>query len=135
MSLPTVVHACPRTVRAEWQVKGESKITANAAIFISQERNELRFGFGHGADALGTQHLFDLAIAFVNSHLLQVGLEFTIGGTHGERPAMSKSCRLSAVGTLSHLTNFLSCYNSRVLACSRKHSILPHIVSFYKKSC
>ena len=82
MSLPTVVHACPRTVRAEWQVKGESKITAIAAIFISQERNELRFGFGHGADALGTQHLLDLAIALINCHLLQVRFERAIGGTH-----------------------------------------------------
>jgi hypothetical protein len=32
----------------------KQKITAFAAIFISQERNELRFGFGHGADALST---------------------------------------------------------------------------------
>ena len=101
--------------------------------FLSQERNELRFGFGHGADAPGAQHLLDLAVALVNRHLLQVGFELTIGGTHGERPVMSKSCRLSAMGTLSHLTNFLSCYNSRVRACSRKHSILPHIVSFNKK--
>jgi hypothetical protein len=101
--------------------------------FVYQERTELSFGFGHGANALGAQHLLDLAIALVNRHLLQVRFELTIGGTHGERPVMSKSCRLSAMGALSHLTNFLSCYNSGVLACSRKHSILPHIVSFNKK--
>jgi hypothetical protein len=39
-------------MRYETQVL-KQKITAVAAIFISQERNELRFGFGHGANALG----------------------------------------------------------------------------------
>ena len=83
----------------------KQKITANAAIFINQERNELRFGFSHGADTFGAQHLLDLAIALIDRHLLQVGFERAIGGTHRERPAMAKSCRLSTVGTLSHLTN------------------------------
>ena len=83
----------------------KQKITAFAAIFINQERNELRFGFSHGADAFGAQHLFDLAIALINRHLLQVRFERAVGGTHRERPVVAKSCRLSTVGTLSHLTN------------------------------
>jgi hypothetical protein len=74
-------------------------------IFIRQERNELRFGLGQGADAFGAQHLLDLAIALINRHLLQVGFERAIGGTHGERPVVAKSRRFSAVSTLSHLTN------------------------------
>lgn len=107
----------PRRFAPRNDKKYNKKITACAAIFSRQERNELRFDFGHGADALGTQRLLDLAIALINRHLLQVRLELTIGGAHGERPVMSKSCRLSAVGTLSHLTDFLSCYNTE---CSEK---------------
>ena len=83
----------------------KQKITAFAAIFINQERNELRFGFGHGADAFGAQHLFDLAVALINRHFLQIRFERAIGSTHRERPVVAKSCRLSTVGTLSHLTN------------------------------
>jgi len=60
----------------------KQKITALPRFLSNQERNELRFGFGHGADALGTQHLFDLAIALINRHLLQVGFERAIGSTH-----------------------------------------------------
>jgi hypothetical protein len=33
--------------------KWKQKITAFAAIFISKERNELRFGFGQVANATG----------------------------------------------------------------------------------
>jgi hypothetical protein len=84
--------------------KQKQKITAFAAIFISKERNKLRFGFSHGADAPGAQHLSDLATAFINRHLLQVRFELTIGSTHRERSVVAKRCRLSASGTLSHLT-------------------------------
>jgi hypothetical protein len=67
--------------------------------------NELSFGFGHGADAPSAKHLLDLAITFINSYLLQVRFKLTIGSTHGKRPIMSKSRRLSAMSTLSHLKN------------------------------
>ena len=62
--------------------KIETKNHGICRDFISQERNELRFGFGQGADALGTQHLLDLAIALIDRHLLQIRFERAIGGTH-----------------------------------------------------
>jgi hypothetical protein len=105
----------------------KQKITASAAIFVISGKERLSFGFGHGADAPGAQHLFDLAIALVDRHLLQVGFELTIGGTHGERPVMSKSCRLSAMGTLSHLT-------ISFLAIIPEYRLAPASTAFYHTS-
>jgi hypothetical protein len=61
---------------------GKQKSRLEPRFLSIQERNELCFGFGHGADALRTQHLLDLAIALINRHLLQVRFELAIGGTH-----------------------------------------------------
>ena len=62
----------------------------------------------HGANALGTQRLLDLAAILDHRNLLEVWLVGPVGFPVREGHVMSEGCGFSTMSALSHL-NFLSC--------------------------
>jgi hypothetical protein len=63
----------------------------------------------HGADALGTQRLLDLAAILDHGNFLEIRLVSPVGFPVREGHIMSEGCGFPTMSALSHL-NFLSCY-------------------------
>lgn len=53
-------------------------------------------------DALGAQHLLNLATVFDDCNLLKVGMVRSVGNTMGERNIVTERGSLTAMSALSH---------------------------------
>src|SRR5664280_1775288 len=71
--------------------------------------------FCQRADALGAQNLLHLMTVLDDSHLLQVGMEGTVGCPLGERNSVTKSSGLTTMSAFCHFLDFLS--NQIIPAC------------------
>lgn len=66
------------------------------------ETENLHCSLAECLDALGAQHLFDLAAVLPDGHLLEIGFELPVGGPLREGAVVAESGRFAAVCTFSH---------------------------------
>jgi hypothetical protein len=60
------------------------------------------------ADALGAQHLLHFLTVLNDRHLLEIGMERTIGCPFGERDVVTESSGLTTMSAFCHFLDFLS---------------------------
>lgn len=65
---------------------------------------------GQRPNALGAQHLLDLAAVFDDGHLLQVRPEGTVRIALGERNCVAENGCLTTMSTLCHMNTSFLCF-------------------------
>jgi len=87
-------------------------------------------------DAPCAQRFSDFSTTSENTNLLQIRFEFSVCGPHGKTAIMSERSCFSTFFTLCHNKDPFNseCLYFAGLGTLQQASILPHPVSFYKKS-
>ncbi len=119
---------------AEFDLKNKNHDTSRDFSLIDQLN--LFCCLDQGTDAPCAQRFSDFSTALENTHLLQIGFEFSIGSPHGKTAIMPECSCLSTFFTLCHNKDPFNheCIFFAGLGTLQQASILPQPVSFYKKS-
>lgn len=104
--------------------------------FYSIIRSNLFSGFDHCTDTACAQGHTDFTTTFENAHLLQIGFEFSVCGTHGKTAIMSEGCCFSTFFTLCHNKDPFNyeCLFFAGLGTAQQSKILPYPATFFKNS-
>lgn len=98
------------------------------------DQSNLVRGFYQGSDTSCAQGFSNFPTIFKNTHLLQIGFEFSICRPHRKTTIVPESCGFSTFFTLCHNKDPFNyeCLIFAGLGTAQQSCILPHPVTFYK---